>query len=60
MKKKINIAVAHRKKLEQEFGLTPEWVRTIMRGHTNSELSNKVRARAKELLKEEAKKVELI
>ncbi|MCK0201389.1 ATP-dependent Lon protease [Ornithobacterium rhinotracheale] len=60
MKKRIHIAVEHRKILQSEFNVSDQCVRNALRYNTFGEQPEAIRKRAKELLKEEAKKVELI
>lgn len=57
MKKRINISIEHRKKLQEEFDVTKQSVYFALRYVTNSELANAIRRRAKQLLIEEAKKI---
>lgn len=56
--KKISVSPAHRKILIEEFG-TRQTVHFALIYFTQSELANQIRARAKELLMAEAKKIEV-
>lgn len=57
MKKRINISSKHRRMLEIEFKVSNQTVRNALRYFTESELANKIRKRAKELLMQEADEV---
>lgn len=58
-KNKIEISATHKKQIAKEFGKTLQHVRMSLEYVFNSTAAKAVRARAKELLEKEAKKVEI-
>ncbi len=57
MKKRINVADKHFAIIQKEFEVSRQSVYNALRYFTESELAEKIRARAKELLEQEAKEV---
>lgn len=52
-KRKIEIAVIHKKQLALEYGVSIQTIHLTLRGVFNSERSARIRQRAKELLQQE-------
>lgn len=58
-KNRIEISSKHKNDLAEEFGTTGQHIRMCLQYVFNSEVAKQVRARAKKLLENEAKKVEI-
>lgn len=57
-KHQIEISAKHKALLAEEFNVTPQHIRFCLKGYADSQKATEIRERAKELLIEEAKKIE--